>query len=209
MKVLGIDTTRKAAKVFVVDTKEIDNSVYLDMSENIKHSEGLFLYIEKIMSECKLSIPEVDAFACIVGPGSFTGIRVGMSVIKGFNKVANKSVISMNTFEVLKDCVKNGVILLNSTNTSCYYAKVEKKAIVDTGVVDKTAIEEFADGKDVYVLVDEQNVISTAYSNIKVITNINELYAKCIIEKLDSMQYGEFVPYYLQLSQAERYLKND
>lgn len=209
MKVLGIDTTRKAAKVFIVDTKEVDNSVYLDMSENIKHSEGLFLYIEKIMSECKLSIPEVDAFACIVGPGSFTGIRVGMSVIKGFNKVANKSVISMNTFEVLKDYVKNGVILLNSTNTSCYYAKVEKKAIVDTGVVDKTAIEELADGKDVYVLVDEQNVISTAYSNIKVIININELYAKCIIEKLDSMQYGEFVPYYLQLSQAERNLKND
>ena len=209
MKILGVDTTRKAAKVFVVDTKELENSVYLDMSENIKHSEGLFLYIEKIMAECKLAMSDLDAFACIVGPGSFTGIRVGMSTIKGFNKVVNKSVLSMNMFEVLKDYIKNGVILLNSTNTSCYYAKVEKKLIVDTGVVDKTAIEGLAEGKDVYVLADEQELVSMAYNNIKVINNINELYAKCIIEKLDTMQYGEFVPYYLQLSQAERNLKND
>ena len=209
MKVLGVDTTRKAAKVFVVDTKEQENSVYLDMSENIKHSEGLFLYIEKILSECRLEMADLDAFACVVGPGSFTGIRVGMSTIKGFNKVAKKSVLSMNMFEVVKDYIKNGVILLNSTNTSCYYAKIEKKEIVDTGVVDKSAIGELADGKDVYVLFDEQNVISEAYNNIKVITNINELYAKCILEKMDTMQYGEFVPYYLQLSQAERNLKND
>ena len=209
MKVLGVDTTRKSAKVFVVDTKEVDNSVYLDMAENIKHSEGLFLYIEKIMAECKLEICEIDAFACIVGPGSFTGIRVGMSTIKGFNKVANKSVLSMSMFEVLQDYVKNGLILLNSTNTSCYYAKIEKKVIVDAGVVDKTAISELAEGKDVYVLADEQNVISSAYDNIKVVTNINDLYSKCIISKLDTMQYGEFVPYYLQLSQAERNLKND
>ena len=72
MKILGVDTTRKAAKVFVVDTKELENSVYLDMSENIKHSEGLFLYIEKIMAECKLAMSDLDAFACIVVPGSFT-----------------------------------------------------------------------------------------------------------------------------------------
>lgn len=209
MKILGVDTTRKSAKVFVIDTKELDNSVYLDMSENIKHSEGLFLYIEKIMAECALSISEFDAFACVVGPGSFTGIRVGMSTIKGINKVANKSVVSMNMFEVLQDYIKNGVVLLNSTNTSCYYAKIEKKTIVYTGVVDKASVLELDDGKDIYVLADEQNLVAKEYNNIKVISNINELYAKCIINKLNTMQYGEFVPYYLQLSQAERNLKNE
>ncbi len=209
MRILGVDTTRKAAKVFLVDTKELANSIYLDMSENIKHSEGLFLYIEKIMAECKITMSELDAFACVVGPGSFTGIRVGMSTIKGFNKVSNKTVLSMNMFEVLKDYIKNGVILLNSTNTSCYYAKVDKKEIVDAGVVDKAKILELSEGKDIFVLADEQELVSKEYNNIKVINNINELYTKCIVEKLNTMQYGEFVPYYLQLSQAERNLKND
>lgn len=209
MKILGVDTTRKAAKVFVLDTKEQENSVFLDMSEDIRHSEGLFLYIEKLMFESKLNMGDLDGFACVVGPGSFTGIRVGMSTIKGFNKVENKSIVSMNMFEVLSQQIKNGVILLNSTNTSCYYAKIKSKSIVDTGVVDKSAIAEFVGNLDVYILAEEQSMIGSAYKNYKVIDNLNKLYESCVINKLNTMEYGEFLPYYLQLSQAERNLKND
>ena len=209
MKILGVDTTRKSAKVFVLDTKEQENSVFLDMSEDIRHSEGLFLYIEKLMFESKLNMDDLDGFACVVGPGSFTGIRVGMSTIKGFNKVENKSIVSMNMFEVLSQQIKNGVILLNSTNTSCYYAKIKNKAIIDTGVVDKTSISEFVGDLDVYILSEEQSMIASAYKDYKVIDNLNKLYESCVINKLNTMEYGEFLPYYLQLSQAERNLKND
>ena len=209
MKILGVDTTRKAAKVFVLDTKEQENSVFLDMSENIRHSEGLFLYIEKLLFESKVNIDDIDGFACVVGPGSFTGIRVGMSTIKGFNKVKNKSIVSINMFEILSQQVKNGVILLNSTNTNCYYAKTKNKNIIETGVVDKSAIADLAGDLDVYILAEEQSMIGSAYKNYKVIENLNKLYESCIINKLNTMEYGEFLPYYLQLSQAERNLKND
>ena len=209
MKILGVDTTRKAAKVFVLDTKEQENSVFLDMSENIRHSEGLFLYIEKLLFESKVNIDDIDGFACVVGPGSFTGIRVGMSTIKGFNKVKNKSIISINMFEIISQQVKNGVILLNSTNTSCYYAKTKNKNIIETGVVDKSDIADLAGDLDVYILAEEQSMIGSAYKNYKVIENLNKLYESCIINKLNTMEYGEFLPYYLQLSQAERNLKND
>ena len=209
MKILGIDTTRKIAKVFVLDTKDSDNSVFIDMAENIRHSEGLFLYIEKLMYDTKLSIADLDGFACVVGPGSFTGIRVGMSTIKGFNKVENKSIVSMNMFEVLSQSVKNGIVLLNSTNTSCYYAKIKNKKIIEDGVVDKSAIAELANGESVYILAEEQSLIENSYKDYKVISSLNELYESCIISKLNNMEYGEFLPYYLQLSQAERNLKND
>ena len=209
MKILGVDTTRKSAKVFVLDTKESEHSVFLDMGENIRHSEGLFLYIEKVMLETKLNISDLDGFACVVGPGSFTGIRVGMSTIKGFNKVENKSIVSMNMFEVLSQSVKNGIVLLNSTNTSCYYAKIKNKKITEDGVVDKSAIAELANGESVYILAEEQNLIENSYKDYKVISSLNELYESCIISKLNNMEYGDFLPYYLQLSQAERNLKND
>jgi len=99
MKILGIDTTRKRAQIFVFDT-EMQNKYIIAINENIKHSEGLFLYIEKALLENKLTINDFDKFCVIVGPGSFTGIRVGMSTIKGFDKVCNKGIIALNTFEV-------------------------------------------------------------------------------------------------------------
>lgn len=209
MKILGIDTTRRKAKVFLLDTKDKENSLYLDMSENIKHSEGLFLYIQKIFMESKLDIQDVDGFACVVGPGSFTGIRVGMSTIKGFNKVLQKSVVSLNMFEILSQEIKSGLVLLNSTNTSCYYAKVEKNKVVDTGVVDKKSIKDFADNLTIYILEEEQDLIVDEYNNYKLISNLNDLYYSLIISKMNDGNYGEFVPYYLQLSQAERNIKND
>ena len=209
MKVLGVDTTRRKAKVFILDTKDRDESMFIDMAENIRHSEGLFLYIEKVLCDTKLHLSDIDAFSCVVGPGSFTGIRVGMSTIKGFNKVANKSIVAMNMFEVLSQYVTNGYVLLNSTNTSCYYAYIKGKKIVDSGVVDKVAIAEFVGNNDVFVLEEEQSLIDESYKNFKIIYNLDDLYANCIISKMDNMEYGEFLPYYLQLSQAERNLKNE
>ena len=46
MKVFGMDTTRKIAKVFVIDLENNEKDIILSLDENIKHSEGLFLYIE-------------------------------------------------------------------------------------------------------------------------------------------------------------------
>ena len=150
---------------------------------------------------------DIDAFACVVGPGSFTGIRVGMSVIKGFCKVYNKPVVWLNTFEVVSNTVKKGVVLLNSTNTSCFYAKIKGANIVETGVVVKDQVEELSNDETVFVLEEEQLLSSLEYSNIKVIDDLSKMIVDSIIGRLNSMEYGEFVPYYLQLSQAERNLK--
>lgn len=208
MKVFGIDTTRKRANIFVIDTAGSGRINSLTLDENIKHSEGLFLYIEKALIENDISIQDVDCFACVVGPGSFTGIRVGMSTIKGLNKVLNKSVVAINMFEVLLPTLKKGVIVLNSTTTSCYYAKVNKGAIIDTGVVQKVDIESLADGEVVVLLNEEQEAIGLSYNKCKVVNNLSDLYLQCVIDRLNKAEYGELVPYYLQLSQAERNLDN-
>ena len=59
MKVLGIDTTRKRAKIFILNE---DNEYVENINENIKHSEGLFLYLEKALLENKLELKDFDAF---------------------------------------------------------------------------------------------------------------------------------------------------
>lgn len=209
MKILGIDTTKKSAKVMILDTEDTKKSYFIDLNEDIKHSEGLFLHIEKAMLETHLEVADLDGFACVVGPGSFTGIRVGMATVKGLNKVLNKSIIAMNSFEILLPTIKQGVILLNSTSTACYYAKVMRSKIVETGMVDKNQISELANGDDVVFLGEEQNLINIEYNKCKIVDNFAELLIKCVIDKMNTMQYGEFVPYYLAISQAERNLKNE
>lgn len=208
MKVFGLDTTRKIAKVFVLD-KDSDQETVLSLNENIKHSEGLFLYIEKVLLETKLDINDFDYLACVVGPGSFTGIRVGMSTIKGFNKVINKQIISINSFELFLPLIKNGVVLLNSTSSSCYYAKVKNMQIAETGVLNKVDIKEFANDNKIYILREEQLLLNLEYDNIEVVDNLNELYSKCIMDKIEKQSFSDFVPCYLQLSQAERNLKSE
>ena len=168
MKFLGLDTTRKRANIFIFD-EERDLKYSLAMDENVKHSEGLFLYVEKALFECGMKIDDFDYYACVVGPGSFTGIRVGMATIKGFNKVAGKTIVPVNTFELLADSCKKSVILLNSTNTSCYYAKVVNRAIVETGVVLKEEILKSFEGFEMLVLKEEQNSINLEYNKIRVV----------------------------------------
>jgi tRNA threonylcarbamoyladenosine biosynthesis protein TsaB len=208
MKILGIDTTRKIARMFIYDD-ETNYKNFIEVNENIKHSEGVFLYLEKLLNESKCMLKDFDAFCGIVGPGSFTGIRVGMSVIKGFNKCLNKKIISINTFELLKDCVKNGIVLLNSTSSSCYYAKIKNKTVSETGVIEKKCLLDFANNEDVYILKEEQYQLNIEYNNTVVIDNICDYYIPALLQKFKENIEDEFVPYYIQLSQAERNVKND
>lgn len=202
MKILGIDTTRKSAKIYIAN----DDSNYVEnIDDKIKHSEGLFLYLEKSLLINKLELKDFDYFCGIVGPGSFTGIRVGMSVIKGFAKALNKKVITLNAFEIVKNHIKNGIMLLNSTISNCYYADIKNSQVVDAGIIEKSNILNKFD-KTIYILEEEQNSIELEYDNIEIISNISDLYFDALNKKIESGDFGVFEPYYLQLSQAERNL---
>lgn len=202
MNTLIIDTTRKLAKILI---SKDDKHFVFDMSDKIKHSEGLFLYLEKALSETKLKISDFDVLSGVVGPGSFTGIRVGMSVIKGFNQVINKQVVPINVFEVLKYGVKNGVILLNSTSTTCYKADIKNFEIVDMGLINKSEISSLSG--DIYILKEEQDELGIEYNNIRVIADYSSYYFLAVESKLKKKSNETFEPLYLQLSQAEKNLK--
>lgn len=207
MKIFLLDTVRKGAKIYIMDTEDDSFEFKLSIDENVKHSEGLFLYIEKILLQARMEIDDFDKFACIVGPGSFTGIRVGMSVIKGFNKVANVDMIPINMFELIGKGEKDCLIALNSTASSCYYGVIKKGEIVDQGVVEKDKLIELANESQIIILDEEQKLIDLEYNNVKVISDIFKLYRNAILDKLNQ-ENNEFLPYYLQLSQAERNLEN-
>jgi tRNA threonylcarbamoyladenosine biosynthesis protein TsaB len=99
-KLLHIET---ATKVCSVATSENGKLVSLKEvnSENYTHSESLTLFIEEVMKQSKWSFENLDAIVVTSGPGSYTGLRIGVSTAKGLCYALNKPLISVDSIESL------------------------------------------------------------------------------------------------------------
>ena len=84
MNILSVDTTTKEASVSLrCDKTTVTNSI----KNEITHSEKFLPLIDKTLKESKLSLKDIDKFALLNGPGSFTGIRISLATIKAFCQV--------------------------------------------------------------------------------------------------------------------------
>jgi len=98
MKILGIDTTTKILCLGVY----ADGKLYeynLEVGRSL--SELLAPTIQRVVEAAGLKIADIDYFACGLGPGSFTGMRIGMATIKGLSIVRNKPVIGISSLDIL------------------------------------------------------------------------------------------------------------
>ena len=207
MKVLIIDTSKKEALVALL----IDNEEYIiKMPETMKHSESLINYIEKAVTDKNIELGDLDAFASIVGPGSFTGIRVGMAVVKAMSFALNKNIIASNMFEVVAKTVKTGYFILNSTMTTIYYGKIKNAKLIDAGYIKKDQFATMVGEDKVFALKQEQMSVESAYKDIEYIDNIDALIIENVKTKFEKQAFTidkDFTPMYVQLSQAEENLK--
>lgn len=99
MKCLAIDTSGSHLSVLIIDgentySKHIKNC-------NLQHSVVAMVEVEKLLITANLDVKDIDVFACVVGPGSFTGIRIGISMVKAFAFANNKKVLAITSFDVL------------------------------------------------------------------------------------------------------------
>lgn len=99
MKVLGIDTSTKVATIAVIDEEKVIGEYSL--SKDMSHSEKLMPMIKEVLDNVDINIEDIDLFAVGVGPGSFTGLRIGAATVKSFAHLFNKPVIGVSTLEAL------------------------------------------------------------------------------------------------------------
>lgn len=98
MNILAVDTTTKIASVSIKNNEKI----YMDKITNeITHSEKLLPLIDKVLTDSKLTLNDLSILACINGPGSFTGIRIGLATIKALAQVTNLNIFSISSLELL------------------------------------------------------------------------------------------------------------
>ena len=99
MKVLGIDTSTSCGSVGLIDDESIISEYLLNIP--VTHSERLLGAIELILKEARFAIGDLDGWALSLGPGSFTGLRIGVSTVKGLAFATQKPVAGVSTLDVL------------------------------------------------------------------------------------------------------------
>jgi tRNA threonylcarbamoyladenosine biosynthesis protein TsaB len=99
MKILGIDTATTSCSVAIVDKTSLLSEFTIDREET--HSKHLMEMIQMAMRMAGLNISDIDGFAVTRGPGSFTGLRIGISTIKGLALASEKPIVGVSSLETL------------------------------------------------------------------------------------------------------------
>ena len=127
MKILSVETSGKVCAVALTEDNNLIKEELIE-DENT-HSVKLMPLVDKLLKETNTSINDIDLFACDIGPGSFTGIRIGVSTIKAFIDVTNKKAVGISSLEILAENVQeDGIIcsLIDAKNQNAYCGLFEK-----------------------------------------------------------------------------------
>ena len=97
--ILALDTSSKTTSIAVTRGDRVLATYKADFDET--RSERLWIEIQSLLDSCGLTIGEVDLFAVCLGPGGFTGLRVGLAATKGLAAAARKAVVGVTSLEAL------------------------------------------------------------------------------------------------------------
>lgn len=122
MKILSIDTASDICGVSILENENLICN--LDSNTGRTHSENLMPMVEDAFSKSNLSLKDIDLLVCDKGPGSFTGIRIGVGTVLAFRDCLNIPCIGISSLEALAYNVNSeGLIcsLIDAKNDNVYY----------------------------------------------------------------------------------------
>ncbi len=146
MKILAVDTSSKNCSVSIVEVDENEKFKVLAEGNNDDertHSVKLMPMIDNMFKSSNLSLDNIDLLACCLGPGSFTGIRIGIATMKAFADAKNIPTVGVTSLESLAyntenasiicsliDCkhknVYSGIFEINSNSENPTYVQVQE-----------------------------------------------------------------------------------
>ena len=185
------------------------NDVFSYVNYEIKkHTDELLLKLDELLKQAELKINEIDNLCVCVGPGSFTGIRVAISIIKGIAVSGKFKIFTLSNFDIYDTKTTNfGVLVLEGFSNNVYVRIFDNELIIDkcVSVQELVAfIKDKGDNFEVFVQNEKtQNLLKKYEINSK-IAQINTIFA--FNEKISNNKnilLEQISPIYLRASQAE------
>lgn len=231
LRVLAIDTSARATSTAIVDESGV---LALHTSNaGLTHSQALMPMVDSVIKSAGLSVADIDCFSCAVGPGSFTGLRIGIGAIKGLSFATGKPCCGVSTLAGLALNLRGfeGLIcaVMDARCNQVYHALYNSKGedmellCADSPLSIEELYESLSlraenDGKSIFLVGDGADLcynklrgkISSLILPVQLLrfqnaTSIGRL-------ALERLQRGEtesaasLMPVYLRLPQAEREL---
>ncbi len=220
MLVLAIDTATKMGSVALYDSK-IGVIGELNLYVKVNHSAIIMSMIDNLFKMTNLSIKDVDRVAVTIGPGSFTGIRIGVAVAKGLCFGSNRSIVGINELDLVAQGAEAGegliVPLLDARKERVYYSIFEKKEGFERiseykdGEI-RDLLESFQDKKVTFCgdgAIAYENIIKDVLGkNARILSKANSIPRAVIAGQMAVAREEENLytlePFYVNKSQAER-----
>lgn len=218
MIVLAIDSSSSAACAAVVTDGKL--LCEYTQNQNKTHSVKMLPMVEQMLSDVGLTFSDIDVFACGIGPGSFTGVRIGAATFRGIADTLDKPCVAVNALEALgsavKDFSRTVMPLIFARENECYAAAYEEGTqILAPCVMTVEEIIEFAKDKNVLFVGDGSEInherlaslpdahfANCLHSIIRAAVIADIAYNKALNNETGNSEV--FAPLYLRKSQAER-----
>ena len=226
MKILSIDSSSVSASVAITENGSILAESFIN--NGLTHSQTLMPMVEKTLNDANVYVKDIELFAITNGPGSFTGVRIGIASVKGMADALNKKCVAVSTLEAIaeplkdKDCIACAVMDARCNQVYTAIFKNGKRICEDKAVlIDELSVELKSFNKPI-IFIGDGSVL--CYEKLKdIVTNIDVadesiryVHGSSVgfvaEEKLkngeEPINSANLVPFYLRLPQAERELNN-
>ena len=178
MKILAIDTASSVCSTALLENEQIIDENNLDNGRT--HSENLMPLIKELLERNSLTLKDIELIAVTVGPGSFTGIRIGIASIKPMAEVWNIPIAAVTSLETLArndESEKNKIVLIDAKNNQVY-----------AGIFDKeyNLLEDY--------IADDINVVInhfSKYENSIIIGDAGSLHKELLINNIKNIEFSE------------------
>ncbi len=227
MKILAVDTSATAASAAIAEDNKIIGEFFINTA--LTHSQTLMPMIEQLIACTGITIDKIDAFAVNAGPGSFTGVRIGVAAVKGLAFTNDKPCISVSTLASMAyNMLNNNCIVCAVMDARCqqvYNALFKVNGDKIERLTDDRALAlcdlkmDLLQYNEKIILVGDGAAITEKFFagellNVSVapVNNLIQKASSTAIAAFEQLKEGkslssaELMPVYLRLPQAQREL---
>ncbi|MBR6641841.1 MAG: tRNA (adenosine(37)-N6)-threonylcarbamoyltransferase complex dimerization subunit type 1 TsaB [Clostridia bacterium] len=221
MNILAIDSTTKKAAVALM----LNDTTYVKERDNeITHSEKLLPLVDEVLNEHNVKVKDMDLLACTLGPGSFTGVRIGIATVKALAKVLNKKILGVTSLKLMAlnhlDTEHKYILsTLDAKNTRVYYELFEvkdNKELKETSISGNLPYEALISLlkekgiADILVVTDNKEMLENSFTEqitgtevISSTLNLRNIFKEDVTNK-NTYTYETLDAMYFRNSEAER-----
>lgn len=228
MKILSIECSACPASVAITENGKVIAGSYINVK--LTHSQTIMPMISSLLSAAKTDISEIEGIAVSAGPGSFTGIRIGISILKGLALPNNLPTVGVSTLAAMAEGFKgqNAVVccVMDARCNQLYNALFDvngseiKRICEDRALLISELYDEISRIKDKKIIICGDGA-DLFYEHIKELENVEKApehlkYQNAVgvgfaaeddFKNKNTVTADKLLPIYLRLPQAERELK--